>query len=103
MLTKDDIRDAYVLMVSGAAEWKNEREMWWNDREFGGCVSVEFIDLRIDNAIERVYGFMSTMWLECYYIGGELVGREERCRDSLGVLWKAVNGLEWRVVEEGEV
>ena len=52
MLNKELIRDAFILMISGAAQWKNKREFYFEDVN-KKKITIEFMGGWADYVIER--------------------------------------------------
>ena len=62
VLSEEQLRDLYVLYISGAADWKRDgtevskNEMWYKKSEqYGGDVAIEFVDCGLKKAVARIY------------------------------------------------
>lgn len=91
-MTPQDFTDAFILWFSGAAEMKNEREIWWNGDDadaIGGRVSIEFPDNTPSYAIVTAdYNRDGTgrLWRKAEYRNG-LKDGIETCYDDDGEVW----------------
>ena len=50
----EDLQEAFILLLSGAAEMKNKNEMWWTDK-LKRRITLEFVDGSYDHNIVRNY------------------------------------------------
>ena len=48
------LKDIFIAKLSGIAEYKNEKEIWWENAT-GERVTIEFVDNTIDDIIVRSY------------------------------------------------
>ena len=49
------IKDAFILKLSGAGEFKNEKEMWWTDSHYGQKSTIEFPEDSVNIVVIRHY------------------------------------------------
>ena len=54
-MTTQDFTDAFILMLSGAAEWYNEREIKWISTKGYGPITIEFVDNNPLHHVTRCY------------------------------------------------
>lgn len=59
-MTQQDLTDAFILWFSGAANMKNEREMWWEGQQY---TTIEFPTNSPTYAILRCY-LGATSWAQ---------------------------------------
>ena len=82
-MIQQDFTDAFILWLSGAADMKNEREMWW-DFDFIGKATIEFPDNSPKSFIVRQQWGSSRRW-------------EVDCRNGLieGNVWWSNGDVQW--------
>lgn len=89
--------DAFILKLSGTGEFKNDKEMWWNDSSYGQRTTIEFPDDSPNTAVLRFYQRGENtdwyMYSENHFCNGELHGE---CR----VLCSAKGYEDWWLIEE---
>jgi hypothetical protein len=66
------LQDAYIAKLSGIAEYKNEKEIWW-ENTIGERITIEFVDDIVTDAIVRRYYSNSKHW-ECSITDGIIYG-----------------------------
>lgn len=54
MITQEVLNDAYLLLISGVAKMKNNKEIEWRDEGYGN-ITIEFPTLNAFHAIVRGY------------------------------------------------
>ena len=54
-ITEEIIRDTFIMILSGVAERKNEKEFYYRDDKFKKLATIEFVDGDSDHLILRHY------------------------------------------------
>ena len=68
------IKDAFIAKLSGIAEHKNDKEIWWEDLH-GNKVTIEFVNNSIGIVIVRLYHDNGNKWEQRVYKDGKLNGK----------------------------
>ena len=80
-----DFHSAYLSILAGIAEYKNDKEIWWED-EYGGNITVEFVDNSSVNVVVRRYWANGNKYWKAEYREGKQHGK------SIG---RYENGNKW--------
>ena len=84
-LSQEDFTNAYILMMTGLADWYNEKEMRLLYSEYG-LSTIEFPTNSPKKAIVRIYTIDGTIDYLYNYKSGELNGKAYSYHSD-GVLW----------------
>jgi uncharacterized protein len=67
------LEDAFIAKLSGIAEYKNEKEIWWKESNLK--FTIEFLNDSVSNVILRSYYYTGIKREETNYKNGKVNGK----------------------------